>query len=127
MDSTYLPVDQQHRVRVATARDVTTAERWCDALEAAGIDAFVEIDDDRNVPGGSSPVITTYIGPRFVYPVSVPAAERDRAAAVLIDHGWNGRFGSRNVAPMSYRSMLRGALIVVAISAALMLLLVGLQ
>jgi hypothetical protein len=127
MDSADSPIGEQRRVRVATARDVTTAEGWCDALEAAGIDAFVEIDDDRNVPGGSSPVITTYIGPRFVYPVNVPAEDRDRAAAVLIDHGWNGRFGSRHVAPMSYGTMLRGALVVVAISAAIMLILVGLQ
>jgi hypothetical protein len=102
-------------VRLTVTREPALAERWRDALEAAGIEAFVEIDDaSRALPGRSALVGIGAQPLAFVYPVSVPAEDRERAAAVLIDHGWDGGIeGGVRSQPMSPRSSLRAALLAV--------------
>lgn len=99
-------------VRLTVVRDPVLAERWRDALEAAGIDAVVEMDDAALALPGRSPLVGIGATPfTLVYPLSVPRSDRDRAAAVLIDAGWNGsREGDRRATPPSASGALRGAL-----------------
>ena len=74
------------RARVAVRRTLEEAEDWADLLRAHDLDALVEIDDARDaqpgqtlLPGLGSP------GPMFAYPVTVPLADRARAASVLAE------------------------------------------
>ncbi len=121
------PFEPERRLRVAVARDIATAERWRDALDAAGIDAFVEIDDDRAaIPGGAS-VLSVYTGPRYVYPVNIPAAERERAAGVLINHGWDGAHGTRVHSTMSGTRIVWGTLAVLGATLAVVMILVSIE
>ncbi|GMU41384.1 MAG: hypothetical protein AMXMBFR23_22500 [Chloroflexota bacterium] len=99
-------------MRLTVVRDAALAEGWRDALEAAGIEAVVELDDAALALPGRSPLVGIGAPPlAFVYPISVPLVDRDRAAAVLIDAGWNGAVeGDRRAAPASTGGALRGAL-----------------
>jgi hypothetical protein len=119
--------DADARVRVAIARDADTAERWRDALDAAGIDAFVEIDDDRAAIPGSASVLSVYTGPRYVYPINVPADERERAAGVLINHGWDGAHGTRMGESMSATRIVWGTIAVLVVTLLAVLVLVNIE
>lgn len=115
-------------MRVAVAQEVETAERWRDALDGAGIDAQVEIADRQTALPGQSPF--TGLGgaaPGFAYPVTVPAEDRERAAAILVDHGWDGGSGARGAPGVSTGTRLKGALVAVAIAFAFALLWVWLN
>jgi len=69
-------------------RDEAAAHDWLEALRAHGIPAELRFADGQRY----SPLSSAYpIGPLFVYPLFVPAAERAAAARVLIDLGWDGR------------------------------------
>lgn len=120
MEPTPRPQAPAARIRLAVLRDPRDAERYRDGLEAAGIDARVEIDDaQRALPGES--LLPGLIGggqPLFVYPLSIPADERTRAASVLIDLGWDGRRGGRRTVAMAPGALLRGALLALAAGAA---------
>ena len=104
------------RIRLAVLRDPRQAERWQQGLAAAGIDAHVEIDDaQRALPGETLlPGVMGGGQPMFVYPLTVPAADRARAAAVLIDLGWDGRRSGRRHLDATPTTLLRGALIALA-------------
>lgn len=103
-------------VRLTVAREAAIAERWRDALEAAGIEANLEIDDAAYALPGRSPLVGIGVSPMtFVYPISVPLPDRDRAAAVLIDHGWDGAVeGALREPPASTGSTLKAALLALA-------------
>ncbi|TAJ21745.1 MAG: hypothetical protein EPO65_00825 [Dehalococcoidia bacterium] len=69
-------------VRFAAAHEASTAALWKRALLDAGITAVVEIEDARRVTPGNTPWGAR--GPSmFLYGVSVPLEERDRAQAVI--------------------------------------------
>jgi hypothetical protein len=106
-------------VRLTVAREAAIAERWRDALEAAGIEANLQIDDAAYALPGRSPLVGIGVSPMtFVYPISVPLSDRDRAAAVLIDHGWDGAVeGALREAPASTGSTLKAALLALAAAA----------
>lgn len=74
------------RARVDVQRDAHEAERRAEVLQAAGIDARVEIDDtQRALPGQSLiPGVPAMPGESlFAFPLTVPVAERARAAELL--------------------------------------------
>lgn len=75
-------------VPFALTLDDEAAERWVEALGHAGIEAELRIEDGRALNSGSSVFPT---GPIFATALYVAAGQREQAAAVLIDHGWNGR------------------------------------
>ena len=80
-------------VMLAVARDADVAERWAEAIEAQGIEARIRIDDAIALTAGSS---FWPAGPSgFAYPIFVPAESRTEAATILVDEGWDGRFGDR--------------------------------
>jgi len=73
------------------------AEEWARVLNEAGVDALVEITDAQTGDPGRSPLIGA-IGSRpseFVQLILIPPAERERAAAALLEAGWDGREGLR--------------------------------
>ncbi len=110
-------------VRLTVVRESSIAERWRDALEDAGIEAVVEIDDAAYALPGRSPLVGIGVQPiAFVYPISVPRADRERAAAVLIDHGWDGgREGHlRGTSAPSTGSTLKAALLAVGAAFAIL-------
>jgi hypothetical protein len=78
-------------VRIAVARDHAQAEAWAQALEAAGIDTAIEIDDGTY----ASTLGSAFGGQSFVYPVLVEASRRSEAARVLVDLGERGPFYRR--------------------------------
>jgi len=83
------------------------AERWADALDDAGIDVFIEITDAREA-WGSSPLVGV-LGARpmeFVHALTIHPEDRERALAVLVDAGWDGREGSTLRPPPNIRGML---------------------
>jgi hypothetical protein len=124
--------DLRPRIRMAVVRDADVAEAWCAALIEAGIDAFVEIDDERNAMPGQNPLVgitggaLSAVYPGLVYAVSVPAEDRDRAAAVLIDHGWTGGRGGRHEPAVSNRTRLTGAAVAIGIALAVAVVLMWL-
>lgn len=75
-------------VPFALTLDDEAAERWAAALGREGIDAELRIEDGRALNSGSSVFPT---GPIFATALYVPVSERERAASVLIDLGWDGR------------------------------------
>lgn len=113
---------------MAVVRDARVAEQWCDALIDADIDAFVEIDDERNAMPGQNPLVgitggaVSPVYPGIVYAVNVPVEDRDRAAAVLIDHGWTGG-GRREVAVISGRTRVTGAAVAIGLALVIAVLL----
>src|SRR5687768_4700258 len=100
------------RIRLAVLRDPREAERLQAGLESAGITAFVEIDDVQHaLPGGTLiPGVTAGGSSMFAYPLVIHAADRDRAAAVLIDLGWDGRSAGRRRVERSPRTLASYAL-----------------
>lgn len=99
-------------VPFALTTDDEAAERWFQALRHAGIDSELRIEDGRQLNTGSSVFPT---GPIFATALYVAASERDRAASVLIDHGWDGRQigAGRRQGRANRRTALAGALAMV--------------
>ncbi len=83
-----MPPASSELVPFALTLDDEAAERWHEALTTAGIDAELRIEDGRALNSGSSVFPT---GPIFATALYIAASERERAASVLIDHGWDGR------------------------------------
>lgn len=96
-------------VRFAAAHEAGTATTWKHALQDAGIAAVVEIEDARRVTPANTPW-----GARgasmFLYGISVPEGERDRAQAVV------SGVRARRVRPRAFdfdvRPVARGAMLV---------------
>lgn len=107
-------------MRLVALRDPQQAERWQAALEAQSIDAHVEIDDaHRALPGQMLiPGVSADSPVMFVYVISVPVADRERAASVLIDLGWDGSAAGRQGEPIPMRTVVRGGLVALALGAA---------
>lgn len=82
-----LPADTW--LRIAISRDGDEAQLWRMALEDAGVDVQVRIDDALMAQPGSSP-LTAVGAPQleFAYQFFVPHEERQQAARALIDAGW---------------------------------------
>ena len=125
MQATFTDQLDQRWVLRAVARDGATAERWSATLDGAGIDVEVRIGDAVDLTKGSSmwPIGSSGEGHQlFAFPLFVPADRRDAAATVLVDHGWNRRFGeaARGACP---RFVLRGALFATLAGGAVALLL----
>lgn len=95
-------------VRFAAAHEAGTADVWKRALLDAGITAVVEIEDARRVTPGNTPWGAR--GPSmFLYGVSVPLAERDRAQAILAGvrvHRIRQRIFDLNARPVARAAML---------------------
>ena len=72
----------------ALTSDEDAAHRWLDALQVAGIPAELHIEDATRLATGSSMFPTGRI---FASAVYIAPEYRDRAAALLIDLGWDGR------------------------------------
>lgn len=107
-------------VMLAVAREADVAERWAEALEAQGIEAEIRIDDAVALTAGSS--FWPAAGSGFAYPLFVPAQSRAAAAAILVDQGWDGRFGDRSTR-IDPGLVLRGALVAALAGVALAVLL----
>ncbi|MDA0351867.1 MAG: hypothetical protein O3A10_06615 [Chloroflexi bacterium] len=109
-------------VMLAVARDIDTAEDWQAALERASLVAEIRIED-AVITGRSS--ATNYangpgIDQLFAYALWVRASERDRSAAVLIESGWDGRYGTNSdddESSMSARYVITGTIVALAASA----------
>lgn len=109
-------------VMLAVAREADVAERWADALEAQGIEAEIRIDDAVALTAGSSFWPAGGSGSGFAYPLFVPAQSRAEAATILVDQGWDGRFGDRGTR-VDPKLVLRGALVATLAGVALAVLL----
>jgi hypothetical protein len=110
------PGESQPRMRVAATRDVATAERWCDALEAEGIDSLIEFGDERTAMPGQNVLVGEGGSPSsVVYSITVTAAEHEHASAVLAAYNHRSTPGAEAGEEMSTTTMLRGALIVVGL------------
>ncbi len=103
-------------ILLTAQRDGDLAGEWLDALLDAGIEAELHIEDAArfNLTSSAYPV-----GVPFVYALFVPRADRDRAADVLIDHGWDGRGSPRASAMRTSGRHLRNVLLVAALSLAM--------
>ena len=86
--------DGDRWVLLAVARDGETAEQWTAALADAGVDAQARIGDAVQLTKGSSfwPAMNPGDG-LFAFPLFVRAEQRQEAASVLVDRGWDGRSG----------------------------------
>ena len=104
-------------VLLTVQRDGDRAGDWHEALLEADIDAELHIEDAAifNLTSTAYPT-----GAPFVYALWVPRADGPRAADTLIDLGWDGR-GSPRASAMRVpaRQSLRSAVIVLAVSLAL--------
>ena len=100
-------------LRLAVARDGDEAQEWREALEDAGVEVAVRIDDAQSAQPGSSPL--TAVGAaslQFVYQIFVPHDQRDQAATALIDAGWRAS-GDRGV---STQMLLKGAVMAIGVA-----------
>lgn len=70
-------------VPVAFARDAVTAQRYVDALERAGIEAHVRIEDGAHLAPAGSAYGAITSGELFVYPVLVSRLQRRVARQAL--------------------------------------------
>lgn len=116
---------EEHWVLLAIARDAQVAEQWQDALDSDDIESEVRIEDSA-LAGRSSalPQANAAVGHElFAYSVWVPAVDREVAAQVLRDGGWDGNYGQRDNT-ISAGFALRGALL--ALAAAVLLIVVRL-
>ena len=107
-------------VMLAVAREADVAESWQAALEDEGIEAEVRLEDA--VITGRSTATTYANGPSvdqlFAYAVWVPATDREQAAAILIDEGWDGQYGERDSgASMTTSYVVKGTLVALAAAA----------
>lgn len=82
------PAASSDLVPFALTLDNEAAERWAAALQREGVEAELRIEDGRALNSGSSVFPT---GPIFATALYVPVSERERAASVLIDLGWDGK------------------------------------
>lgn len=118
MQSTFIEQGGERWTLLAVARDAETAELWRESLEAFQIGAEIRIGDAAHLTTRSSVIIgaNSPAGDMlFAYPIFVPAEQRERAAAVLIDNGWDGRFGSVNRAQgMDTTTLVRGTIAILA-------------
>lgn len=120
--SVELDAPDERWVMLAVARDVDTAESWQAALDEADISSEIRLED-AVITGRSS--ATTYANAPsgdqlFSYGLWLPVVDREEAAQVLIDAGWDGRYGqskerSRNAMSAGY--VVRGTLVALAASA----------
>lgn len=88
-------MEAPQRVRLLMTADPDRAQTWAQALDAAGIDVLVEIQDAQLAQPGGSPLVGV-LGARpleFLHVLTVEAADRDRALGALVDAGWDGREG----------------------------------
>lgn len=101
-------------LRIAISRDGDEAQLWRLALEDAGVDVQVRIDDALMTQPGSSP-LTAVGAPQleFAYQFFVPHEERQQAARALIDAGWRPT-GDRG---MSTRTVALGTLVAIGAAA----------
>lgn len=104
-------------VTIAIARDEPTAQRWAEALLAAGIDAQLRIADGAHL----STLGSAYGGQMFTYPLLVADDDRRAAATVLVDLRGDGPFARRS----SPRATLRGALIATGLAFLVVVLLIA--
>jgi hypothetical protein len=74
-------------VPLARTDDEACARAWLAARDAAEVAAELRIEDARKL--GSSSMLP--LGPVFATTLYVSGEQRTRAAAVLIDLGWDGR------------------------------------
>lgn len=109
-------------IRIAATREADTAERWREAVEAAGVSSEVHIEDPREALPGTAGVPEFVLGSGFAYGIWVPRAERLPAVRALIDAGWDGRHGSVDAETPSTRTIVGGALL--ALGAALLVVIV---
>ena len=117
---------QRGLVLLTVEADADVAGERRDALVEAGIDAELHIEDGA----GFSPTSSVYpTGSPFVYALFVPRAQREEAAAALIEVGWDGRrsafAGGR--AHVGAGFALRGALIALLAGAAVVVALLLLR
>ena len=107
---------------LAIARDDRTSEQWQDALDDAGIESEVRIEDA--VLTGRSSMLTQLNSPTdaqlFSFALWVPTTAREDAARALVDAGWDGNHGQRSNA-ISTGFALRGALFALAAAAAVII------
>ena len=84
---------------LAIAREGDTASRWASALDAAEIEHELRIGDAAHLTSRASTVLGANPVPDslFAFPLYVPSRRREAAAAVLVDQGWDGRFGQQPV------------------------------
>ena len=88
-------MDAPRRLRLLMTPSPDRAQAWAEALDAAGIDVLVEIQDAQFAQPGASPLVGV-LGARpldFVNVLTVAPADRERALGVLVDAGWDGREG----------------------------------
>lgn len=88
-------MEAPERVRLLMTANPDRAQTWAHALDAAGIDVLVEIQDAQIAQPGGSPLVGV-LGARpleFINVLTVEAADRERALGVLVDAGWDGREG----------------------------------
>ncbi len=108
------------RARVAVRRTLEEAEDWADLLRAHDLDALVEIDDARDAqPGRTLLPGLGFPGPMFAYPVTVPLADRARAASLLEEF-------VEAEEPVAGGTLLRGAIIALVLGAGALALRVAL-
>jgi hypothetical protein len=110
-------------VLLAIARQADTAERWRDAVDAAGLDVEVRIED--GVLAGHSSAVTHANNPGgaqlFAFGLWVPASQHRDAARALGSIGWRG--GYRDGAPaLPAGYVVKGAL--AALGAAVLVIIV---
>ena len=75
-------------VLLTVQRDGDLATSWLEALDAEGIEAELHLRDAASF----SPTSSVYpTGAPLVHALFVSGRDRDRAAALLIDLGWDGR------------------------------------
>lgn len=70
-------------VPVAFAPDSDTARRYADALDAAGIEAHIRIEDGAHLSPTGSAYGSLTSGEPFVYPVMVSRVQRRAAQRVI--------------------------------------------
>ncbi len=118
-------------VLLTVQRDGDVAGTWQEALLGADIDVELHIEDAASF----SPTSSVYpTGAPFVYALFVTKADRQRAANLLIDLGWDGRgiggsgrSRTGQASPASTGSALRSALLVLGVSLALVAALIVLR
>lgn len=119
-EDTREPPNARGLVLLTVQREGDLAGAWHEALLGADIDAELHIRDAASFSSTSSVYPT---GVPFVYVLFVAKADRERAANVLIDLGWDGRgIGGSGRGPIGRAaagSALGGALLALAVSAAL--------
>ena len=122
MQATGADTADERWVLLAVAREGDTSERWAAALDAAEIEYELRIGDAAHLTSRASTVLGANPVPDslFAFPLYVPVARREAAATVLVDQGWDGRFGQRPAdgdrghGGVGVKVALRGAAVAVA-------------